>query len=80
MGRPSALDSAMMMPLFGASWPFSYLEMVIFETMFPMAEQSSSIESPLMTRAFLSLFEKMERFAIAPPLFTNIYIFIDFVN
>ncbi len=60
------MDSAMMIPLFGASWPFSYLEMVIFETMFPMAEQSSSMESPFMMRAFLSLAEKMERFAIAP--------------
>jgi hypothetical protein len=54
--------------------------MAIFETMFPMAEQSSSIESPFMTRAFLSLAEKMERFAIISPWFTNIYLFMDFVN
>ena len=33
-----------------------------------------------MMRAFLSLAEKMERFAIAPPLFTNIYYFYNFVN
>jgi hypothetical protein len=66
--------------LFGASRPFSYLEIVIFETIFPMAEHSSSIESPFMIRAFLSLAEKMERFAIVSPLFTNIYLFIDFVN
>ena len=70
----------MMTLLFGASWPFSYFEIAIFETTFPMAAQSSSMESPFIIRAFLSLAEKMERFAIAPPLFTNIYYSIEFVN
>ena len=54
-------NDAMTMPLFGASRPFSYLEIVIFETTFPMDEHSSSIESPFIIRAFLSLAEKMDR-------------------